>query len=158
MAARFRCAIVWSPIPGLTWFLPFVGHMGVCDSEGNIFDFGGPVNKNNFMFGNPTRFIRCQPSDVSEWDTAVRSANCEFRKHSHDIVMDNCHHHVAHALNELRYGGVRAWSAVYLATWMFFCGRFTDVCGVLRFGIPIAVLGVIAVVAAVAIVGISSAM
>ena len=34
--------IVWTPIPGLTWLLPFVGHMGVCDSAGVTHDFAGP--------------------------------------------------------------------------------------------------------------------
>lgn len=31
---RFPFCIVWSPIPVLTWFLPFVGHLGIANSEG----------------------------------------------------------------------------------------------------------------------------
>eukprot|EP01047_Picozoa_sp_COSAG01_P107979 COSAG01_NODE_36938_length_510_cov_2.849148_2_plen_131_part_01 len=26
------CCILWTPIHPITWFAPFVGHMGVCDS------------------------------------------------------------------------------------------------------------------------------
>lgn len=39
---RFPYAIVWSPLPLITWFLPFIGHMGICDSRGVIYDFAGP--------------------------------------------------------------------------------------------------------------------
>ena len=31
---RFPFSLVWSPIPILTWFLPFVGHLGIADSKG----------------------------------------------------------------------------------------------------------------------------
>ena len=27
-------SILWSPIPFITWILPFVGHMGIADSKG----------------------------------------------------------------------------------------------------------------------------
>lgn len=39
---RLPCSIVWTPIPGLSWLLPFVGHMGITNSAGVIRDFGGP--------------------------------------------------------------------------------------------------------------------
>ncbi|KAF1327897.1 Transmembrane protein, partial [Globisporangium splendens] len=31
---RFPFCIVWSPIPVLTWVLPFIGHLGIADSKG----------------------------------------------------------------------------------------------------------------------------
>jgi len=31
---RFPHCVVWSPIPLLTWLLPFIGHMGIADKEG----------------------------------------------------------------------------------------------------------------------------
>ncbi len=37
----FPHCIVWTPIPVITWFMPFVGHMGICDSAGTIHDFAG---------------------------------------------------------------------------------------------------------------------
>lgn len=53
----FPHCIVWTPIPVITWVLPFVGHMGVCDSNGLIYDFAGPyfVNRGALSFGSPTR-------------------------------------------------------------------------------------------------------
>lgn len=56
---RLPCSIVWTPIPVLSWFLPFVGHMGITNSAGVIRDFGGPfivsvsilyLNKRSFFF------------------------------------------------------------------------------------------------------------
>jgi hypothetical protein len=34
------CCILWTPIHPITWFAPFVGHMGVCDSSGRLHDWG----------------------------------------------------------------------------------------------------------------------
>ena len=34
--------ILWSPLPPITWILPFIGHTGISDSEGVIYDFAGP--------------------------------------------------------------------------------------------------------------------
>jgi hypothetical protein len=31
---KFPCCLVWSPIPVLTWILPFIGHLGIADSSG----------------------------------------------------------------------------------------------------------------------------
>lgn len=33
---RFPFCIVWSPIPVLTWLLPFVGHLGIATSDGCV--------------------------------------------------------------------------------------------------------------------------
>ena len=33
---QFPYCIVWTPIPLISWLLPFVGHMGVCSSKGII--------------------------------------------------------------------------------------------------------------------------
>ena len=35
----------WSPIPLITWFLPFIGHTGIADSSGVIYDFGMSVSE-----------------------------------------------------------------------------------------------------------------
>ena len=33
---------VWSPLPPITWILPFIGHTGICTEDGIIYDFAGP--------------------------------------------------------------------------------------------------------------------
>lgn len=39
---RFPYSIVWQPFPLLGWILPCIGHMGIADSQGVIYDFQGP--------------------------------------------------------------------------------------------------------------------
>lgn len=34
--------ILWSPLPPITWVLPFIGHMGIATSRGVACDFQGP--------------------------------------------------------------------------------------------------------------------
>jgi len=54
---RYPYCIVWSPLPPITWLLPFIGHTGICDSEGVIWDFAGPytIGREKMAFGSPTR-------------------------------------------------------------------------------------------------------
>lgn len=33
---RFPFCIVWSPIPVITWLLPFIGHLGIATSDGYV--------------------------------------------------------------------------------------------------------------------------
>eukprot|EP00401_Gymnodinium_catenatum_P054426 CAMPEP_0117531398 /NCGR_PEP_ID=MMETSP0784-20121206/38838_1 /TAXON_ID=39447 /ORGANISM="" /LENGTH=188 /DNA_ID=CAMNT_0005327771 /DNA_START=30 /DNA_END=596 /DNA_ORIENTATION=- len=132
-------AIVWTPIHPITWILPFVGHMGVCDSEGTIHDWGGgSVNLDEMMFGNPTRYLILQKSDDSDdeekrdWDSAIEEADMDFAQRMHCMICgSDCHSHVAVALNNMRYGGFRYWNKVILAAWVFFCGRHTSLLGFL---------------------------
>lgn len=35
-------AVVWTTLPGLSIFLPSIGHLGIADSAGVIRDFSGP--------------------------------------------------------------------------------------------------------------------
>ncbi len=58
-AERFPACVVWTPIPCITWILPFVGHMGICDSNGVCFDFAGPyyISEDNLSFGVATRYF-----------------------------------------------------------------------------------------------------
>ena len=36
---RYPYSIVWTPLPLITWFIPFIGHMGICQENGVIRDF-----------------------------------------------------------------------------------------------------------------------
>lgn len=57
--SRYPCCIVWSPLPVISWLIPFVGHIGICREDGVILDFAGPnyVCVDSFAFGSPTRYI-----------------------------------------------------------------------------------------------------
>ena len=40
--ARFPYCIVWTPLPLISWVVPFIGHTGIGTSDGVIHDFAGP--------------------------------------------------------------------------------------------------------------------
>jgi len=64
--ARFPCSIVWSPLPVISWFIPFIGHIGICREDGVILDFAGPnfVCVDNFAFGSATRYLQIPKDKV----------------------------------------------------------------------------------------------
>lgn len=66
--ARFPCCIVWSPLPVFSWFIPFIGHVGICREDGVILDFAGPnfVCVDSFAFGSPTRYVQISKENVCE--------------------------------------------------------------------------------------------
>jgi hypothetical protein len=51
--ARFPYCIVWTPLPLISWFVPFIGHTGIGMSDGVIHDFAGPyyVGVDELAFG-----------------------------------------------------------------------------------------------------------
>lgn len=134
--------VVWSPLPPITWFLPFIGHTGIADSRGVISDFQGPYtvgDRGHMAFGAPTRFLKFHLDDQEEessssettitcsaWDQAIQEANQEYRGRMHNIFCDNCHSHVAYAMNRaaVREYGVEKWDMVKLAVLMTVRGRF----------------------------------
>jgi transmembrane protein 222 len=42
--ARFPNCIVWTPLPLISWVLPFIGHTGIGGSDGVLHDFQGPYS------------------------------------------------------------------------------------------------------------------
>lgn len=39
--SKFPLSIVWTPIPCVSSFFPLIGHVGITDSQGRIWDFHG---------------------------------------------------------------------------------------------------------------------
>jgi hypothetical protein len=59
--------ILWSPLPPITWILPFIGHTGIANSNGVASDFQGPYyvgDQGRMAFGNPTRALKVDISDL----------------------------------------------------------------------------------------------
>lgn len=137
---RFPHSIVWAPIPVLTWIFPFIGHLGITDKEGIIYDFAGPysIHKDNFAFGAATRYFqldltKCRDDD---WDVSV-SRGCEvYRGRMHNLLCDNCHSHVAKCLNNMAYDGTRAHSALSVGLNLFLHGKFVSGWAVVQTYLP----------------------
>lgn len=64
--ARFPCCVVWTPLPVISWLIPFIGHIGICREDGVILDFAGPnfVCVDNFAFGAVARYIQISKEKV----------------------------------------------------------------------------------------------
>lgn len=155
-------SIVWSPLPPITCILPFIGHMGITTSQGIACDFQGPYSvgdRGRMAFGHPTRALQIIDirtlggEDAAEkWDASIRIANDEYRTRMHNICCDNCHSHVAYALNamEIQAGqpfGIRNWDMVKLCFLVFFKGRFLSWNGVLVQFAPFALLTLFGILA-----------
>jgi hypothetical protein len=127
---HFPFCLVWTPIPIITWVLPFVGHLGICSSKGVIFDFAGPyyIGEGELAFGKTTRYLPLKVekfNDAAKWDAAVEQANSIYCKKTHQICFQNCHSHCATVLDLLEYGGFRHWNMIILAFWMVCCSSFS---------------------------------
>lgn len=120
--ARVPRAVVWTPLPGITWLLPPVGHVGITTADGRVTDFSAPytVTVGAMMCGPARRVWRLgDGADGAEHDRAVDAAACAYGQKMHRLVLDNCHSHVACALNEMRYAGRDDWNMVrvWFAVW-----------------------------------------
>jgi len=74
----------------------------------------------NMTFGRPTRYVQLDIGAVSEFvidretafDDAVLDASKLYERRMHNICCQNCHHHVAEALNRMGYQRRHNWTQV----------------------------------------------
>ncbi|XP_017286653.1 transmembrane protein 222 [Kryptolebias marmoratus] len=154
-ACRYPFCIVWTPIPILSWLFPIIGHMGICTSTGVIRDFAGPyfVSEDNMAFGRPAKYWMLDVSKVysngcNAWDRAVHDASEEYKHRMHNLCCDNCHSHVAMALNLMRYENSTSWNMVNLCILALIHGKYVSCVGFLKTWLPFMMLtGIILTVA-----------
>ncbi|PRP82585.1 hypothetical protein PROFUN_04890 [Planoprotostelium fungivorum] len=151
---HYPMCIVFTPLPLLSWLIPFIGHLGIGTTEGVINDFGGSYyihkHKTATVFGSVTKYYPIKstqlkrPQDTEQsvyevidlslsslilyqmYDAAVERASCDFQDQEHNIIMNNCHAHVASALNELQFEGFTHWNTLFLIIYMILFGRFVS--------------------------------
>ncbi|KAI3722842.1 hypothetical protein L2E82_33965 [Cichorium intybus] len=160
--ARFPYCIVWTPLPVISWLLPFVGHVGICREDGVILDFAGPnfVCVDNFAFGAVSRYIQINKEKCSitsnpstmfrteeeyrlvesgrnqyTWDESLRKSTQEYQHRTYNIFTCNCHSFVANNLNRLEFqaGG---WNVVNLAVLILLKGQWVDRTSMIRSCLP----------------------
>ena len=140
---QYPHSIVWSPLPVLTWILPFVGHVGITDKNGVIYDFAGPytINRGNFAFGEPTRYYQLDLAKCKDldWDVSVQRGCDLYSTRMHNLLCDNCHSHVAQCLNNMAYGETRAHSAISVGVMIFFKGKFCNTWAFVKTYLPFAI-------------------
>jgi len=149
--ARFPCCIVWTPIPFITWLVPFIGHTGICREDGVILDFAGPnfISVDNFAFGAVARYIQVncdecykllEPEGDATWDGALKKGTQEFQNRNYNLFTCNCHSFVVNNLNRLFYSGHDKWNVVSLAAVMFLRGHWVSTVSVVKTFLPFAVV------------------
>ena len=97
--ADLQGCVVWTQIPILSWICPAIGHVGICDSDGIVYDFQGDftVGRNCMIFGQPLQRWKV-PCDREVLDDAIREVRDEFRHVHYSFVCSNCHFYVASVL------------------------------------------------------------
>ncbi|XP_010271537.1 PREDICTED: protein RTE1-HOMOLOG [Nelumbo nucifera] len=164
--ARFPFCIVWTPLPLISWFIPFIGHIGICREDGVILDFAGPnfVCVDHFAFGAVARYLQINKDkccisacwdeyerkdgyEHSEpvrqrmtWDDALRKSTQEFQHRSYNLFICNCHSFVANNLNRLGYGGTNCWNVVNLAALIFIKGHWVNKAAIVKSYLPFVIV------------------
>lgn len=143
---RFPFCIVWTPIPVLTWLFPIIGHMGIAYSSGVIRDFAGHyfVSEDNMAFGKPTKYWQLRPENVNggahAFDRGITEASEIYKTRMHNLCCDNCHSHVAKALNLMEYKNHKCWNMVSLAFLMIIFSKYVNFCGFIKTWLPFLII------------------
>nr|XP_019835916.1 PREDICTED: transmembrane protein 222 isoform X1 [Bos indicus]XP_019835921.1 PREDICTED: transmembrane protein 222 isoform X1 [Bos indicus] len=97
----------------------------------------------------PLRYWKLDPAQVyasgpNAWDTAVHDASEEYKHRMHNLCCDNCHSHVALALNLMRYNNSTNWNMVTLCFFCLLYGKYVSVGAFVKTWLPfVLLLGII---------------
>ncbi|CAE7390513.1 Tmem222, partial [Symbiodinium microadriaticum] len=150
-------SIVWTWLPGCTQCTAgLVGHMGITNSHGEVFEFVGTgADKNHpgqLAFGPIIRYVPL-PSKLVRRGTCDEGIARAIEKYQNLSChpFNNCHCFVAACLDEMRFLGFPCWGCFWwvLALMVWVCGLFparwsTGVCLLSTVVLSGAVLGVVA--------------
>lgn len=81
----------------------------------------------------------------SGWDTAVTEASDIYKGRMHNLFCDNCHSHVATALNIMHYDNSYNWNMVKLALFILIKGKYVSVGRFIKTWLPFTILATIVV-------------
>ncbi|CAD2215533.1 hypothetical protein AGDE_02543 [Angomonas deanei] len=166
---HYPFCIVWTPIPVLTWLLPFVGHIAICDSKGRIFDFQGSyrIGNDHMIFGNPVKYWDISPKyvptfyqlsesarndpknveiikrEIEDYDVGLARVIRHFRQTQlYNFFTNNCHAFVASAANE-QTAATKPLNTVTVCFGMLLHGRYISLSHFLKAHLPTIILLVI---------------
>lgn len=120
------CSVLWTPIPGFSWIFPIVGHMGMTDDAGKIYEFMGMgvTQPDSLSFGPVTRYVPLPPKWGLDWNMGVLHGCRLSEGRPHMGCVNNCHTFVADSMNHMKYLRFSCWNSVLLALMVFFFGRY----------------------------------
>ena len=134
---RFPFSVVWGSLPCLTWLCPFIGHLGITDSKGQVHDFAGPytICIDDFMTGPVYKYWQIDPRTIDfpslkngearnhaeAWDLALKRGDDQYRKMMvcRIQILALLHSFTQICVNSIHYVGIIAiaMSAVYSIIW-----------------------------------------
>lgn len=156
-AEKWPYCIVWTPLPFVTWFVPMIGHTGIADSKGIIYDFSDDFNVSvdNFSFGNPTKHYQFQPSLIasgaSGWDRAIRETSDYYSHTRHSLFYNNCHQYIAGVLNKVHYDNRDDWTQTDVWCKITFKSSYVNFFGFVRQWWPFTIIVVATIILLVVI-------
>ncbi|SBS84670.1 conserved protein, unknown function [Plasmodium ovale curtisi] len=153
---KFPYCVVFAYLPCASTFIPVVGHVGICTSTGVIHDFSGSYTisvgnaaerhdhsplcvylchekrNRNMEFSDPMKYWKLDknklPLAITDqfYDDAIYKADEVFSKRRHNLLLNNCHHHVAMVLNSIKYKGKSDWTPFKVFLNLVIHGRFVS--------------------------------
>lgn len=96
--------------------------------------------QDDFAFGAVTRYVQFDVQDRGEWDRGIQQADAIYRRRMHNLCCDNCHSHVAVALDGMSSRRPVKHNMVQLALWVFVWGRYTTPARALCMWLPFCLL------------------
>lgn len=127
---KYPYCIVWTPLPLITALFPFIGHTGICTTDGVIHDFSGSysISVDDMAFGNPTKYVQLDIPNKTKWNDHVKEGDDTYSTQEHNLCCNNCHSHVASVLNNANYKG-GGWNMVSVAWILVTKGKYTGFSG-----------------------------
>lgn len=61
---------------------------------------------------------------IKAWDDAVEFASGKYQYEDHNLITNNCHAHVATALNRLHFRNITYWNTVLIMIYLMIYGKF----------------------------------
>ena len=125
---RYPYCIVWTPIPFLTYIIPFIGQTGIANSKGIIHDYSASffVNIDDFSFGKPTKYLKLDLNEKEkiDYDKAIEKGDLKFRTLIYNFFRNNSHMYVAYILNQIKYKGKSDFSMIYIWWILIWRGKY----------------------------------
>jgi hypothetical protein len=127
---RYPYCIVWTPIPFLTYIIPFIGQIGIANSKGIIHDFSASffVNIDDFSFGKPTKYFQLELNEKEklDYDKAIEKGDLKFRTLIYNFFRNNSHMYVAYILNQIKYKGKSDFNMIYIWWILIWKGKYVS--------------------------------
>ena len=131
----FPYCVIWTKLPILSAIFPFIGHTAIGSSNGIVHEFAGDflIGVNKLSFNKPMKYYKCDLNEEQKkmWDKAIEESDLKFIKSKHDLLYNNCHHHVAFVLNRVKYRN-KKYATCGIMCLLCCKGKFVSMCAILQ--------------------------